>query len=1380
MQASRVYGPSFNGGPDRRGARLLRPPSRPFGRLTSLGWIWASLFYSLPTQVWAVPESWLPVMHAMQMQADLVPESLDVALPHGGDTSVFPSSEEQRLNLLTHVQNHDLQRPLENTNEIPVPPLHSPPEVGQLGPPSFAGVCYVLAPQYQAEVLRLTLSPPVDLATFFNAVRDGLQHLRLPHCSVLAPTVPQLGPDFASVVLAPKWLPQSGRQCVVFDFRAFDGPVYARIVHENLSHFDCQSEADFQGCDRCSIYVQGHSRALEAGDTFLATLGCTVQYRPAGESASWCCTLTARFDRPQWWLQDPQLPADAQSKPVLVLHGDRNTIYSASKYPGTPALRFLSDLVDRTPERMIFIAPPGDGLANVDFRGVTCRDVMAVFPLTPFPEREGVLVFLDARQAGQEITHIYLPSPSADPHYLVQYLQLRPPPCYRVAISPPGRLGTIHLAEGDRSAKRATSASARLRYASHADGSRQSKVLKEPTCGNRAEARTLRGLRDATRRLGGRWITDPPHGLPGFAQAVLETDDMSDQEEASSPCVVFCVVFKLDYTREMLHVTIDVPATPDELTQELRQARSPGDADQYPQLLPVLPQPSYGLALYIAHQIWNAAPDLVCIDTVDVDGRLFAVSAPPYATKADLVCLAGLLPAIDYDVYFGVDQDPVGDVAVHLFPGALVTFRHVGSANPELLTLGGMLETHLAWSMPHDLPFPHVPEAHCLVHRGTTRLCVDAVRDPMRYRDAISGVTGADPTRMRLFAAQPSPTNVAIRGVNCTSDHNSGSDQEDPVTEQSQQLRTEEGSPPVLMTFSVCTVDYALEQITIRLPVPTDITLALQHISHARSEPHATWFPRLLPVSHQPHSGSAFVLALPPWDGPGVPVLIENGFEHRFFVAEVPPLSQRHDFLAFVALPEGAETHVYVRDMPWPLLDGIAIQAHPGDLVSIQPANHAIVVLATLADMLRDREGWRRPPPSVPHGPSTLLLLADERQHLFQFDSARRHQLRHDLSRVPEDHMTRISPLRTPPHMTELGTTGWLLFLTIWGSAVRPNAAVHISTAQFNPGNSQEPGEGPDGVTTWTTGLNIAAQSCGPLSDTSALSGPLLKFPIVPAPDIVSVRPVATPCRVRVPAATIGALDDLGSRAATSKGAGGPVAHCNVQSEAPSGTVPALGIGPTLLEQSLRQTRYFAFYLARTLLETLVEHSHEKETALADAALPEHPIAMSAEPQTDGPRSRVLGISDHLEPCRVFNLTDVQTPIACSFDDIAPLVRPGHWKLASLPSIRLPGDVLDWLLQWDPCLDHISYHDLQRVEIYTDGSYDGRHSAWAFHVCALADDHHYHLGWQGNRLTNDPTQASCLGAFQEGAFSAEVSCCSLLGDVLVYPTPGLCRHRCVL
>ena len=187
--------------------------------------------------------------------------------------------------------------------------------------------------QYQAEVLRLTLRRFFNLATFnnFNAVRDALSRLRLPYCFIIAPPAPQLGPDFASVVLVPKWLPQAGRQVIVYDFRALDGPVYARLTYETVSHQECEQEAIYRGYTGSCIYVQGIP-----GPSRLAI-------RSSPPSGAWCsfsheAGLPRGAARCRLGLADhsggSRLPSMDPDRPVLTLHHARDCPLANCCLPG--------------------------------------------------------------------------------------------------------------------------------------------------------------------------------------------------------------------------------------------------------------------------------------------------------------------------------------------------------------------------------------------------------------------------------------------------------------------------------------------------------------------------------------------------------------------------------------------------------------------------------------------------------------------------------------------------------------------------------------------------------------------------------------------------------------------------------------------------------------------------------------------------------------------------------------------------------------------------------------------------------------------------------------------------------------------------------------
>ena len=175
-----------------------------------------------------------------------------------------------------------------------------------------------------------------------------------------------------------------------------------------------------------------------------------IQFQPPGTLPVWHGTLNAHIDRPNQWGRDPSLPVPGRDRPVLLLHHDQRTLFSSSRFPGQEPRAFLAGLVERTPDRVLFVSPPGRALENIDMHGVYCADVMSVYPLTPVAGRDCIIVFLDARQTANPIEHILLPGHRVEPSMLVRYLNLHAPPCHKVAFWPrPDAGGMLNLSEGD-------------------------------------------------------------------------------------------------------------------------------------------------------------------------------------------------------------------------------------------------------------------------------------------------------------------------------------------------------------------------------------------------------------------------------------------------------------------------------------------------------------------------------------------------------------------------------------------------------------------------------------------------------------------------------------------------------------------------------------------------------------------------------------------------------------------------------------------------------------------------------------------------------------------------------------------------------------------
>ena len=287
-------------------------------------------------------------------------------------------------------------------------------------------------------------------SSLLSAVSDSLNALRSDFSHFASPTHPQLAPDSGSFVLVPTWVPTSGRVVLVYDLSAVGGPTYAAYAHHRLTYWDCCKEANRHGVTGWAVYPFGHSAPFLEQDSVLTVMGGVVQFRPALDPPLWFSPVTLRLDRPRDWAANPAEPPASAERAVFVLYHDRSVLFSRRRQPGVNARAFIADLVGRTPETSLVCTPAGSRLDDLSIHGIRCRGVLAAFPLCPTPDRQGILVFLDARKAALPPMHIYLEDARADPKHLRRYMGLQAPPAYKISVHPrPARDGLLRLVEGD-------------------------------------------------------------------------------------------------------------------------------------------------------------------------------------------------------------------------------------------------------------------------------------------------------------------------------------------------------------------------------------------------------------------------------------------------------------------------------------------------------------------------------------------------------------------------------------------------------------------------------------------------------------------------------------------------------------------------------------------------------------------------------------------------------------------------------------------------------------------------------------------------------------------------------------------------------------------
>ncbi|CAE7722641.1 unnamed protein product, partial [Symbiodinium microadriaticum] len=182
---------------------------------------------------------------------------------------------------------------------------------------------------------------------------------------------------------------------------------------------------------------------------------------------------------------------------------------------------------------------------------------------------------------------------------------------------------------------------------------------------------------------------------------------------------------------------------------------------------PVVPQPAAHFALVVALPAWDPLALVVVLDLSRWDGRVFAVQAPSYATRANLLWLAGLSPLCNAEIYAGVDQYPLGaDAVASLFSGECVFFQTPGDP-PSVYSLGELLLSDLTWVDDHALPSPSRGDCYCLVTPHGHYLHIPDSRRPWDYRREIAARVGEPESSIDMQPALPRVRDCMTEGYVC-------------------------------------------------------------------------------------------------------------------------------------------------------------------------------------------------------------------------------------------------------------------------------------------------------------------------------------------------------------------------------------------------------------------------------------------------------------------------------------------------------------------------------------------------------------------------------------------------------------------------------------
>ncbi|CAE7526831.1 unnamed protein product [Symbiodinium sp. CCMP2592] len=246
-----------------------------------------------------------------------------------------------------------------------------------------------------------------------------------------------------------------------------------------------------------------------------------------------------------------------------------------------------------------------------------------------------------------------------------------------------------------------------------------------------------------------------------------------------------------------------------------------------------------------------------------------------------------------------------------------------------------------------------------------------------------------------------------------------------PVAPENLAIAERARTPVLTLTY---TPEYMPELIVLSFPIPCGIEQAVQALQECRSEGYRDRFPRLIPVQPQPCQDSAVFVAAPDWLQDRAIVLIDcRRIDGSVFAAVVPLTLSRESILVAAGFSHDVPHQVFVHGLIQPLAMQQHITLFSGLMLIITAHTAGAPAVYDIAEMLQDPMPWSLdvmiPGPEA-HPGSHYYILTDGMPLLFKVQAGRRSAFRQDLIQALRSRATFLTVLPTAPQTADHYTQG--------------------------------------------------------------------------------------------------------------------------------------------------------------------------------------------------------------------------------------------------------------------------------------------------------------------------------------------------------------------
>ena len=563
----------------------------------------------------------------------------------------------------------------------------------------------ILTPGFTDERVEISVSFPVTVEEVIQTVQRSRSRERAINFPRLIPACPQPQVGDGVLLACPIWslATATSKRQICIDCSGVDGRVYTTLAPSYVQGADLPVLASLPSNLRYSVFVGPYGDLLEdAGYAHLAD-GDTVIFVPEDAAAPRVVPLQVALLGRQHWGRQPAIPTPSSHGVCCVVFGTDNILHVNNRGRPTAFRTQVAAAVGLQPRFMrILSSQPRVWTAAID--GMPCRSVVIVCEEVPFTAARTVWVLLDVRSLLLGWRSVPAPRGQISCRDVIDallrelgngwrlWLRQVPLDADILEVSD-GQTFTVDVLfdqdDGPNNHVAAT-VTAPLRHPTH--NSTSGHDADEPV----APAIGVTTAADASPpdQHAGEECRSPTHN-----DAVSSRDGTSGVvQHATAYAQVPFLLLSQHYAHEWVPVRIAVGSDVADALDAAAVARNPARAVRVPVLCAVHPQPCGDTALAVCCPEWEYTGAIVAIDSRAVNGRVFAEQIAGQSCRQDFLRLAGISAVNGVEVYFRDLPWPLpDDQPVRPISGDLVLIRPRVAALHYVTSLADMLLAEEGW-----------------------------------------------------------------------------------------------------------------------------------------------------------------------------------------------------------------------------------------------------------------------------------------------------------------------------------------------------------------------------------------------------------------------------------------------------------------------------------------------------------------------------------------------------------------------------------------------------------------------------------------------------------------------------------------------------------